>query len=213
LLVWNVQLPDYLDADQKQDRSAAIVERLETYLPTHLTHREGGFFRLEELVIQRREAIWILYVDIVCLSDDGELLDPILVLVNALFRGLTLPVVQYDPEQGSVTQLSQDGGQPVSYASAFSVSVQCLLVKENHAIPGPRAHEEIPALRDVFLVDPSQEERQHLGGSEVTLLYGEDGRLLAMDKQSGAAIPMRKLTHLISHCRKQLGPLRALLAA
>ena len=198
----------------QQDRSAELVTQLERLLPTHTSRRQGGAFFLEELVILASEesklpskftsdltwnepsldpnsAVWVLYVDLFCLSEDGPLLDPIVMLVNALFTDFTLPQVIYNPTEGSVTQTSTEGGLKVTFDKIQVISILALSGEQKEAI---------------YLVDPTTAEMKYLPGSLVTLAYRQQDSSLvaAFQRTGGKALPLSSYMSLVQLGKRHL---------
>ena len=68
-----------------------------------------------ELCIARGQAVWVLYVDLICLQFDGGLLDASLEAISKVFEGFQLPAVQFMEDLGQVilsTQTWDKNGAP-----------------------------------------------------------------------------------------------------
>jgi exosome complex RNA-binding protein Rrp42 (RNase PH superfamily) len=124
-IVFNVHFPNSSQGD-KQDRRAALVQRLERLLISREATGSGPSLLLDlsQLIITAGEAMWVLYVDIVPLAEDGDLLSPILYLLHRLFLDFTLPKVVYDAEVGIVTQLAPSGGLPLSFTPILPLTLK-----------------------------------------------------------------------------------------
>lgn len=57
---------------------------------------------LEELCIEESKAVWVLYVDIVCLSHGGSLLSAATTAMTAALLNTSLPFAQWDVDSSSV---------------------------------------------------------------------------------------------------------------
>lgn len=53
---------------------------------------------LSELIIAEGKLAWVLYCDLVCLDDDGSVLDVAIVALMAALKSLKLPEVKYDKD-------------------------------------------------------------------------------------------------------------------
>lgn len=56
----------------------------------------SGCVDLKELCIAKGKLVWVLYCDLVCLDDDGSVLDVAVIAMMAALKSLQLPKVNYD---------------------------------------------------------------------------------------------------------------------
>jgi len=52
---------------------------------------QSGMFSLENLCIESDKAVWMLYVDVVCICNDGNLFDACLLAIGSALKSLKLP--------------------------------------------------------------------------------------------------------------------------
>ncbi|KAL0883964.1 hypothetical protein ABMA27_016017 [Loxostege sticticalis] len=98
---------------------------------------------LKDLCIVPDKLAWVVYCDIVCLDNDGSLVDACIIALMASLKTLSLPTVTYDPETEEIkvdpdvrTPLKVDGC-PV--ATSFAVYK---LTERNILLTDPSAYEE-----------------------------------------------------------------------
>ena len=64
----------------------------------------ANLLNLEELCIEEKKYVWVLYADIVCLSHDGNLTDAINTVLYAALKNTKLPLITMN--QGRYTMAS-----------------------------------------------------------------------------------------------------------
>lgn len=52
---------------------------------------QSGMFSLENLCIESEKAVWILYIDLLCICNDGNLFDACLLAIGSALKTLKLP--------------------------------------------------------------------------------------------------------------------------
>lgn len=190
-LEWNVQLPRYMMAGsmprQAEDRALELNKHLQKLLPTSMTDKDDSFLALHQLVIAEGQAIWVLYVDIVCLNDEGlgSLVDPILYLVAKLFRQLHLPQVLFDADEGSVTLTGHMMAQPLLVQPRLAITAKCHRSEEEAL--GQQRDLSSNGPQFVTLIDPSSEERTLPGSDLVFIFKVSDCTVCDMELQTDAA--------------------------
>jgi len=138
---------------------------------------------LKGLCIEPDKAVWVLYADVVCLNDDGNVLDAAFYSILAALQNTKLPGVEYEDEEGLV-YLNQDLPKTLNIL--------------NYPIPisfGIFDHEHI-------LIDPSSEEESILS-SKFTVLYNQDGNLISFLKHGGSSISADKLSSCFQQAKER----------
>ncbi|OUM69624.1 hypothetical protein PIROE2DRAFT_2494, partial [Piromyces sp. E2] len=57
---------------------------------------------LDKLCISEKNAVWVLYIDVVCISYDGNIFDAALFSIISALKNLKLPEVTFIEEEGKV---------------------------------------------------------------------------------------------------------------
>lgn len=121
--------------DQAQVTSCLVSEILENAECVHL----------EDLCVATDKLAWVLYLELVCLSLDGCLVDACVVAAVSALRTVRLPRVLYDPALDTRTVLDEGMAEgeawplPISHALPVS-STFCVL--DGRVVAGPTAEEE-----------------------------------------------------------------------
>ncbi|KAH9450402.1 hypothetical protein MJO29_014532 [Puccinia striiformis f. sp. tritici] len=78
------------------DESQILSSRLKDILTS------SGFLSLDSLVIHPNKFVWVIYVDIVCLSNDGNLFDAIFNSTFNTLKTVKIPRVKFDQDRNQV---------------------------------------------------------------------------------------------------------------
>ncbi|PWN40989.1 hypothetical protein IE81DRAFT_282304, partial [Ceraceosorus guamensis] len=79
-------------SEEAQVLTSRIINLLDSSNPVDLT----------TLSIQEGEAAWCLYIDLVCLSYDGGVLDACMLAIAGALSDTTIPAARWDPEEMTV---------------------------------------------------------------------------------------------------------------
>ncbi|KAI8454940.1 ribosomal protein S5 domain 2-type protein, partial [Phakopsora pachyrhizi] len=119
------------------DLSQAIASRLYDVLIS------SKVIPLNSLVIKSGLAVWVLHIDVVCLSHDGNIFDTALLSILAALENARKPVVEYDfdREQVILSNLKTPGMVPLKLnLSLFPVSFA--IFQETKILVDPNLFEE-----------------------------------------------------------------------
>lgn len=95
-----------------------------------------------DLCIAKGKLVWVLYCDLVCLDDDGSVLDVAVLALTTALKSLKLPKVEYDVDTKIIK---------VNDKQKSSLKLKCLPVAstfimfENYLLADPSADEELLA--------------------------------------------------------------------
>ncbi|KAI9293365.1 hypothetical protein K502DRAFT_343233 [Neoconidiobolus thromboides FSU 785] len=68
----------------------------------------NSLFDKKQLVIEVGKAVWTLYIDTICLSDDGNVLDASIISTILALKNVQLPKLVLDEEQGVYTVVDKE---------------------------------------------------------------------------------------------------------
>ncbi|WP_202319074.1 exosome complex protein Rrp42 [Archaeoglobus neptunius] len=139
--------------------------------------RESGAVDLSKLVIEEGEKVWIIFVDIHALDDDGNLLDASALGAIAALLNTRVPAERFE--------LGEDFLLPVR---DLPVSVTSLIVNNR------------------YLVDPCREEMS-VGKNTLTISTDQDDNVVAMQKSGGYLLSEQLFDELLDvsiECAKKL---------
>ncbi|CAH0628838.1 unnamed protein product [Chrysodeixis includens] len=109
---------------------------------------------LKDLCIASDKLAWVLYCDMVCMDNDGGLVDACLIALMASLKTLSLPTVTYDSETEEIT---------VDTSVTTKLNVHGLPVATSFAM---YTQEQ----RNIILADPSSYEEDMCGGLGANLI-------------------------------------------
>jgi exosome complex RNA-binding protein Rrp42 (RNase PH superfamily) len=125
-------------------------------------------FDLDELCIAEGKAVWVLYIDMVCLDFDGNLLDACFLSAIAALRSLRIPQTKIE-DDGEVIVTEQ---RPYEY----ELKLTHLPVSTTFGV-----------IDGVFLADPSAEE-EALTDSRVSFVFNDADELCQVLKPGGSPL-------------------------
>ncbi|MCO5613809.1 hypothetical protein L7F22_068087 [Adiantum nelumboides] len=96
-------------------------------------------FSADSLNVQGSSLRWCLFVDLVCLSYDGNLLDACTLAVNSALNDTKLPNAQFD-DQGLICSSEESEAKPLSLRS-FPQTFTFGIVEGTHLLSDPNAFE------------------------------------------------------------------------
>lgn len=166
-IVPNIELSAVCSPDFRPGPPSEKSQVLAQYLADLLA--SSNVVDLTDLCITPGRLCWVLYVDLVVVSHDGNLLDTAVTVTMAALTNTTLPNVQINEE--------------TNLAEVDSASARTALVVRNTPVA------TTVALFDdaILLVDPSREEEEICKGS-ITVVVGNAGQLCGVYKPGGCAV-------------------------
>ncbi|KAK9767902.1 hypothetical protein K7432_001882 [Basidiobolus ranarum] len=178
-VVPNVELPPLCSSQFKPGPPSEKAQVLSDNI-NNLFH-SCKIMPLEQLCIEKGKAVWVLYVDIVCLNYDGNIFDAALIAFIAALKNVKLPKVTYSSEEGSVTATREE-------------EIQLNL---NHVL--------YPATFGIFdgervIADPNHTE-ESLVDTLVTITLDDTGKLATMWKDGGIPCTKEQLQELIESAK------------
>jgi exosome complex component RRP42 len=143
--------------------------------------RESEAIDLEKLCITEGDNVWLIFIDIHALDDDGNLMDAsALAAISALLTTI-IPAERFE--------LGENSPLPVR---ELPISVTSLLAS------------------DKILVDPTRDEMS-VGRNLMTLITAQDNNIVAMQKSGSYLLSEEKLYELIDISIRKAGEMREML--
>jgi len=138
--------------------SLNLTQQISQFLLTVLS--TSGCVDLSDLCVEAGLSVWVLYVDLLCLDNSGNLLDTSVIAMTSALETLTLPSVSMDSETKQI-QVSRTERSKLKLNSLPSSSTVVTFSNlDNISTP-------------FVLSDPTEEEEQ-LSNSQVTVVTVED---------------------------------------
>lgn len=135
-LVPNVSLPPLCNSKYRPGPPNSKA----TYISQKLADLYQDVIDLTTLCITSGKLVWCLYADIVCLNDDGNVLDAAVAAVTASLRTLRLPGVFVDEVNDMV--LVDEAKERVRVEVKYSPVASTLAVFDGRLLPDPTEFEE-----------------------------------------------------------------------
>jgi len=155
-IVPNVTLPAMCHPVLKSGPPSTEAQALSTFLKDVI--HNSACVEPRELCIVAGKFVWVLYVDVYCLDNDGNLRDACVSALMAAVKSLKLPSTHYDLELDELV-VTKDSHVALTTKETTAVACSfCVLDLES-----PR-----------LIADPSWEEEER-SDSQVTLLLSESG--------------------------------------
>lgn len=187
--------PKYTVGDHSTQQQETLAEVLRS------TVVNSQMFSLSELCIEEASSCWVLYADIMCLDDDGNVMDAAMTALVAALCNLRLPDTQVDG-------VSKDGSSSSSSTSSSSSNMPVgsasdgLVTRSIHASNRLTiAHCPIPLtfgmLGGRVIADPTTAEEDIFAGV-CTVVYNAAGELCAFYKPGGCAVSQPEIDVMMS---------------
>lgn len=138
----------------------------------------------ESLVIEPGKFVWVVYIDLVCLSNDGNLFDPLLMSATMALKNARKPLVRYDPDENKVALENPESPQSAPLQIDASIHSSSFAIFDNSLIlPDPTLFEEEYAAGFLTIVIDHKSQIRHVWFSgdnhEHHHLYTDDNAPLA----------------------------------
>jgi len=150
----------------------------------------SGCVDLSQLCIAKGKLAWVLYCDLVCLDDDGAVLDVAVIALMAALKSLSLPKVTYDIDTKAIK---------VDDKVKSSLSMTCL----------PVATSFIMFEHKYLLVDPTADE-ESIADATVTISTC-DGQLSYVYQPGGNPLEPKQFESLIKQANQREKYIKSLL--
>ncbi|WWC72340.1 uncharacterized protein I206_106302 [Kwoniella pini CBS 10737] len=121
------------------------------------------------LVISHGKAVWVIYIDVVCINYDGNAFDAAVLAVMAALQNTRLPKARYDEESGR-TICSRTEMYPLQLGS-IPLSCSFGIFDSTHLLPDPTSYESplLPTTISIALDEKNQAcliRQEGLGGTQ-----------------------------------------------
>eukprot|EP00761_Pharyngomonas_kirbyi_P006258 gb/GECH01006264.1/.p1 GENE.gb/GECH01006264.1/~~gb/GECH01006264.1/.p1 ORF type:complete len:277 (+),score=61.46 gb/GECH01006264.1/:1-831(+) len=165
-IVLNVELPPLCSPkfhkwSETEQTSHSIASLIEDIILS------SSMFDLSQLCIEPQRAMWVLYIDVYCLNDDGSIFDAALTAVATALRNTKLPSVRLTDND------------------------EVVIEPEKEKIPLTLTHCPIPLsfgiLEGYILVDPSREEEELLE-TQFTIVINDKKQVCSVFKPGGDVV-------------------------
>ncbi|MEK6839341.1 MAG: exosome complex protein Rrp42, partial [Nanoarchaeota archaeon] len=150
--------------------------------------RESHAVDLKKLCIKEGEKVWVLFVDIYPINDDGNLFDAANLAALAALKDARFP--DYDAKSGKVN--CEERTSKKLPLQNIPMAVTVLKVGKH------------------LLVDPSTNE-EHSIDARLTVVSLEDGRVCAMQKGGDMELTVEEINHMVDLAQKKSKELRKVL--
>jgi exosome complex component RRP43 len=145
---------------------------------------------LKELCIAEGKLAWVLYCDLVCLDDDGSVLDVAIIALMAALKSLLLPKVNYDKDT-KVIKVNDKVKSPLTL-KCLPVATTFVTFEQNYLLADPTADEE------------------SLAGTTVTISTC-DGQLSHVHQPGGSALQPQQFEAIVKQAHLREKYLKSLL--
>ncbi|KAF0974390.1 hypothetical protein FDP41_006422 [Naegleria fowleri] len=162
--------------EEVNERKCTIQQRLASVL------YNCEVLDLSQLCIEEGKASWVLYADLYCLENDGNVFDAALIALLTALRNVSLPKVEISKDEEAIVTDEKAN----------------LKLKLNH-YPIPLS---FGLLSDYILVDPTSEEESLLSW-KLTAVYNERKELCMLFKPGGIPISQSSLKYCMELAKKR----------
>lgn len=145
---------------------------------------------LEELCVAKGRLVWVLYCDLVCLDDDGSVLDVAIIALMAALKSLRLPKILYDMDTKEIQ---------VNEEEKHSIHLKCI----------PIASTFMTFEEKYLLVDPTDDE-QNLAHATITIATC-DGKLSYLHQPGGSPLEPEQFEKCVKHANQRENYVKSLL--
>lgn len=150
----------------------------------------SGCVDLNQLCISKGKLAWVLYCDLVCLDDDGSVLDVAVISLMAALKSLRLPKVNYDLDTKTIK---------VDVKTQIPLNLTCL----------PVATTFVTFEKKYLLVDPTSDE-ENIANTTVTISTS-DGELSYVHQPGGDPVEPLLFEALIKQANQREKYVKSLL--
>ncbi|XP_011556648.3 exosome complex component RRP43 [Plutella xylostella] len=170
-LVTNVELPPLCSSKYRPGPPSDHAQITSTLVADIISNSKC--IDLKELCVVHDKLAWVLYCDMVCLDNDGALVDACLIALMASLKTISLPAVTYDEETEEIT-VDTSVQTPLTIHS-LPVATSFAVYEYNHG--------------NVILSDPTVYEEEICGGLGSNLIVCcSDGILCGIHKFGGSSL-------------------------
>ncbi len=115
--------------------------------------RESGFIDFKKLCVKKREKVWILFLDIYSINDDGNLLDAACLAAVAALKTAKIP--KYDEKEEKVEYGEFTNKKVPLIEKNFPITITCNKINENIFLDPSFSEEEVSQARISFTITQS----------------------------------------------------------
>lgn len=140
-------------------------------------------FNLDDLCVEEKKLVWVIYADILCMSHDGNILDAVITAMYAALKNASFPLIKLNPETKAVEHV-----QHSHFKLNLSTDIVCTTMT---------VFDE-----NIILVDPTHEE-EVISSGVLTFLLGGNKQVYAVYKPSGCAVDNKLLQKCMQYALKR----------
>ncbi|KAG0149413.1 hypothetical protein CROQUDRAFT_653721 [Cronartium quercuum f. sp. fusiforme G11] len=128
----------------------------------------AGLVSLTSLVIHPGKLVWVIYIDVIGLSHDGNVFDASLLSITHALKNARRPIVQYDPDLNQVLLPDPACSELLSLDIPHSIfPLSFAVFNRSHILPDPTLFEEEQSQGTITVVLDSSKALRHLSYSGV----------------------------------------------
>ncbi|KAI1318751.1 Exosome complex component RRP43 [Mortierella claussenii] len=162
----------------------------------HRVLKESSVLDLTELCIEEGKAVWTLWVDVVCVSYDGNIYDAALASVMAALANVRIRKPTY--EEGTV---KVSGGETISDENSFKLNLARTPLSASFVLFDTNL---------TLLADPNFAE-ESISQGQISVTIDEQGQLCAVSKVGAASSSHALLKQCIEQARTRSLDLRTIM--
>ncbi|KAM3968353.1 exosome complex component RRP43 [Aphomia sociella] len=170
-IVTNVELPALCSSKYKPGPPSDHAQ-VTSYLVSDIILNSNAV-DLKDLCIVPDKLAWVLYCDMVCLDNDGSLVDACIVALISSLKTLSLPYVTYDNETEEIS-VDENKRSPLKI-HGIPVATSFAVYKQSQS--------------DMLLVDPTSYEEDMCGGIGANFIVCCNNGLLCGTQKFGGSNP------------------------
>lgn len=165
--------------------------------------RESKVLDLKDLCIEEGKAVWSLWVDVVCVSYDGNIYDAALTSVIAALANARIHKPTYEEGVVKVSGMSaeDEGDMDSEEETFFRLNLTRTPLSASFAVFDTSL---------TLLADPNFAE-ESISGGQISITIDEQGQLCAITKVGAATISQAVLRQSMERARERSQELRALM--
>ncbi|KAG0243462.1 Exosome complex component RRP43 [Mortierella sp. GBA43] len=192
-----LEAPDQGYIGPPSEQAQVVSEQINRVL------RESKVLDLKDLCIEEGKAVWSLWVDVVCVSYDGNIYDAALTSVIAALANARIHKPTYEEGVVKVSGMSaeDEGDMDSEEETFFRLNLTRTPLSASFAVFDTSL---------TLLADPNFAE-ESISGGQISITIDEQGQLCAITKVGAATISQAVLRQSMERARERSQELRALM--
>lgn len=153
------------------------------------------------------KAFWVLYIDVVCISLDGNAFDAAWGAIMAALKATRLPVTQWDAEEEKVVCDRQQTRELVMRGRVWSASFGVI---EEEGVENEEDEEEGTEERRKWVLSDLDEFEEEVCKEKVTVCVDEKGGVVRVEKGGGTVAGVEEVLECVRRARERSAVLEKL---